>query len=51
MLSIELIRRDPEQVRRALEARGEAASLVELLTLDAERRQALTKGRQPAGGA
>ncbi len=44
MLSIELIRRDPDQVRRALEARGEAAFLAELLTLDAERRQALTKG-------
>ncbi len=44
MLSIELVRRDPDLVRRALEARGEAGSLDELLELDAARRRALTEG-------
>ena len=44
MLSIELIRRDPDVVRQALEARGEADPLAELLQLDTRWRQALTEG-------
>ncbi len=44
MLSIEQIRRDPNLVRRALDARGEAGPLDELLALDAQRRQAITQG-------
>jgi seryl-tRNA synthetase len=44
MLSIELIRKDPDQVRKALESRGEADPLAELLELDAQRRQAITQG-------
>ncbi len=44
MLSIELIRKDPEGVRRALESRGEEGALGELLALDAQRRQAIAQG-------
>ena len=44
MISIELIRRDPDQVRRALAARGEADPLAQLLEIDAQRRAALTEG-------
>ena len=44
MLSIELIRRDPESVRVALASRGEEGSLEELLNLDAQRRQAISLG-------
>ncbi len=44
MLSIELIRRDPDVVRQALEARGEADPLAQLLQLDTRWRQALTEG-------
>jgi seryl-tRNA synthetase len=44
MLSIELIRRDPDYVRKALESRGEADPLAELLNLDGQRRQAITEG-------
>ena len=44
MLSIELIRRDPDAVRQALEARGEADPLAELLSLDTQWRQASTQG-------
>ena len=44
MLSIELIRRDPDAVRHALEARGEADPLDELLQLDTTWRQVLTEG-------
>jgi len=44
MLSIEQIRNDPDRFRQALEARGESDPLAQLLELDAERRQAITKG-------
>lgn len=44
MLSIELIRRDPEFVRQALASRGEDGSLDEVLALDAHRRQAISQG-------
>ena len=44
MLSIELIRRDPEFVRQALASRGEDAPLDELLALDAQHRQAISRG-------
>ena len=44
MLSIELIRRDPEFVRQALASRGEDQTLEELLELDAQRRQASSRG-------
>ena len=44
MLSIELIRRDPEFVRQALASRGEEQTLGELLELDAQRRQASSRG-------
>ena len=44
MLSIELIRRDPELVRQALARRGEDGSLAGLLDLDARRRQAISRG-------
>ena len=43
MLSIELIRRDPDFVKSALESRGEENPLGELLTLDTDRRQAITQ--------
>lgn len=44
MLSIELIRRDPDTVRAALSRRGEDDSLDELLDLDARRRAAISRG-------
>ena len=44
MLSIELIRRDPEFVRAALATRGEVGPLEEVLALDARRRQAISQG-------
>ena len=44
MLSIELIRRDPEFVRQALASRGEEGYLTELLALDTQRRQAISQG-------
>ncbi len=44
MLSIELIRRDPEFVRQALVSRGEEGPLEELLALDARRRHAISQG-------
>ena len=44
MLSIELIRRDPEYVRQALASRGEDGHLDGLLNLDAQRRQAISQG-------
>ena len=44
MLSIEQIRRDPEYVRQALATRGEEGPLDELLTLDSQRRQAISQG-------
>ena len=44
MLSIELIRTDPDLVRRALESRGEAGSLTAVLELDAQRRGAISQG-------
>ena len=39
MLSIELIRRDPDYVRQALESRGEVNPLADLPELDIQRRQ------------
>jgi seryl-tRNA synthetase len=44
MLSIELIRKDPDLVRRALESRGEEGAIGQLLELDARRRQAIAQG-------
>ena len=44
MLSLEIIRREPEEVRRALEGRGDALPLNRLLELDAERRKVLVEG-------
>ena len=44
MLSIELIRTDPDLVRRALESRGEGGSLTAVLELDAQRRRAVSQG-------
>ena len=44
MLSIELIRRDPDYVIKALESRGEENPLGELLELDARRRQGISQG-------
>ena len=44
MLSIELIRKDPDYVRKALEFRGEEDPLSHLLELDAERRQGIAQG-------
>lgn len=44
MLSIELIRRDPELVKSALESRGEEDPLAEILALDVTRRQLITEG-------
>ena len=44
MLSIELIRRDPDLVRDALKSRGEEDPITELLELDAQRRRAVTQG-------
>ena len=43
MLSIELIRRDPDMVKAALQSRGEDDPLDEILGLDARRRQAVTQ--------
>ena len=44
MLSIELIRKDPDYVIKALESRGEENPLGELLELDARRRQGISQG-------
>ena len=44
MLSIELIRQDPDHVRHALEARGETDSMAQLLALDVQKRQAVSEG-------
>ena len=44
MLSIDMIRNDPERVRLALESKGEAESLSGILELDAQRRMAITEG-------
>jgi seryl-tRNA synthetase len=44
MLSIEIIRREPDYVRKALESRGEADPLAKLLDLDGQRRQVITEG-------
>ena len=43
MLSIDLIRKDPEYVQQALGKRGEDVSIQELLDLDRRRRQMVTK--------
>ena len=44
MLSIELIRRDPDFVRASLQSRGEEDPIAEILELDAQRRRAVTQG-------
>ena len=44
MLSIELIRNDPDYVSQALERRGEEFYIAELLTLDSRRRQCIAEG-------
>ena len=44
MISIELIRRDPEYVRRALLRRGEDVSIQEIVNLDRHRRQLIQQG-------
>ena len=44
MLSIELIRRDPDLVRQALESRSEQDPLAGLLDLDSQRRLAVSQG-------
>ena len=46
MLSIEIIRREPDYVRKALESRGEEDPLAKLLDLDGHRRQAITEGNK-----
>ena len=49
MLSIELIRKDPEFVRQALLRRGQDAPIQRLADLDMQRRQAIQKGDQLRG--
>ena len=49
MLSIDQIRREPDAVRQALEARGEADSLTLLLQLDGQRRRAITQADELRG--
>ena len=44
MLSIELIRSDPEYVTRALDKRGEDAPISEILELDSQRRRLIQRG-------
>jgi len=44
MLSIEQIRREPDQVRQALKSRGESDAVGEILELDTQRRQAISNG-------
>ena len=44
MLSLELIRRDPEHVRSALERRGEEPPIDEILALDRRRRELISQG-------
>ena len=46
MLSIELIRKDPEYVRQALLKRGEDVPIHKLADLDRRRRQVIQKGDQ-----
>ena len=46
MLSIDLIRRDPDLVRKSLADRGEEDPIPHLLELDAQRRQVITEGDQ-----
>ena len=43
MISIDLIRQNPDMVRRALAARGEEKSLEDIILLDADRRYILTQ--------
>ena len=44
MLSIELIRRDPDLVRKALDSRGEKDQVDQILAIDVQRRQAVAQG-------
>ena len=43
MLSIEHIRENPDEVRRALQTRGEGDSITEVIELDAKMRRAITQ--------
>ena len=43
MISLELIRADPDRVRRAMETRGEQVPVDRILELDAQRRSAIVK--------
>ncbi|MCH7712601.1 MAG: serine--tRNA ligase [Chloroflexi bacterium] len=49
MLSIELIRQDPDLVRRALASRGEIDQVDQILAIDTQRRQAVTQGDELRG--
>ena len=49
MLSIELIRRDPDQVRKSMESRGEVDQIDHILVMDAQRRQAVARGDELRG--
>ena len=49
MLSIELIRRDPDQVRKSMESRGEVDQINQILTMDAQRRHAVAQGDELRG--
>ena len=44
MLSIEMIRKDPEYVYQALRRRGEDIPIPRLVEMDGRRRQAIQKG-------
>ncbi|GIT69333.1 MAG: hypothetical protein Ct9H300mP27_04370 [Chloroflexota bacterium] len=44
MLSIDLIRKDPDYVKNALRLRGEENSLEEILDLDVRRPQGIAEG-------
>ena len=44
MLSLELIRREPDLVKKALESRGEEDPIDQVLELDTQRREAITQG-------
>src|SRR4030081_2909394 len=49
MLSLELIWKDPDAVRRAAELKGEGAPIDEILALDAEWRRLLTEAESTRG--
>ena len=49
MLSIELIRRYPDQVRKSMESRGEVDQIDQILAMDAQRRHAVAQGDELRG--